>query len=47
MGGACGKNGGKRNAYCVETDKPKAQKPLGRTKIKRQDIIKMYLKEMS
>jgi hypothetical protein len=26
--------GQKRNAYCVVTDKPKAQKPLGRTKLR-------------
>jgi hypothetical protein len=45
MGGACSLHGDMRNAYKILVGKPERKEPLGRSNRRRQDNIKMYLKE--
>jgi hypothetical protein len=46
MGGACSKNGEKRNTYRILVRKPERKRPRGRPKRRRMDNIKMDLKEI-
>jgi hypothetical protein len=43
MGGACGKNGEKMNAYRLLVGKPEGKRPLGRPRRRWLDNIKMDL----
>jgi hypothetical protein len=46
MGGACSTNGEKRNAYTILVGKPEGKRPLGRTRRKWEDNIRMDLREI-
>jgi hypothetical protein len=46
MGRACGRNGGKRNAYKILVGKPEGKRPLRRPRRKRVDNVKMDLREI-
>jgi hypothetical protein len=43
MGGACSRNGEKRNAYRLLVGKPEGRRPLGRPRRRLVDNIKMDL----
>jgi len=43
MGGACSTYGDRRGLYRVMVGKPKGKRPLGRTRRRWEDNIKMYL----
>jgi hypothetical protein len=44
MGRVCSTNGAKRNAYRISVRKTEGKRPLGRTRRKLMDNIKMYLR---
>jgi hypothetical protein len=44
--GACGTNGGKRNVYRLLVREPKGKRPLGRSRCRWIDNIKMSLLEI-
>jgi hypothetical protein len=46
MGRACSMNGSKRNAYIILVGKPEGKRPLGRSRHKGVDNIKMDLREI-
>jgi hypothetical protein len=46
MGRACSTNGEKRNAYRILVGKPEGKRPLGRTRRRWVDNIKMDLREI-
>jgi hypothetical protein len=46
VGGACGKNGGKRNAYRLLVGKTEGRRPLGRPRRRWLDNIRMDLVEV-
>jgi hypothetical protein len=46
MGRACNTHGKERNVYRILMVKPEGKRPLGRTKHRREDNIKMDLVEM-
>jgi hypothetical protein len=46
MGGACSTNGEKRNAYRILVGKLEGKRPLGRSRRRWVDNIKMDLKEL-
>jgi hypothetical protein len=46
IGRACSTNGVKRNAYRILVGKPEGKRPLGRSRLRRVDNIKMYLREI-
>jgi hypothetical protein len=46
MGRACSTNGEKRNAYRILVGKPVGKRPLGRTRRRWMDNIKMDLREI-
>jgi len=46
MGKACSTNGARRGAYGVSVGKPEGKRPLGRTRRRWEDNIKMYLQEV-
>jgi hypothetical protein len=43
---ACSTNGGKRNAYRISVGKPEGKRPLGRSRRRWVDNIKMDLREI-
>jgi hypothetical protein len=43
---ACSTHGRERNLYKVLEGKPEGKRPVGRSKYKREDYIKIDLKEM-
>jgi hypothetical protein len=46
MVGACSTNGEKRNAYRLLVGKPEGKRPLGKTRRRWMDNIRMYLLEL-
>jgi hypothetical protein len=46
MGGACSTNGEKRNEYRILVGKPEGKRPLGKYRRRREDNIKMDLREI-
>jgi hypothetical protein len=46
MGRACSKNGGEENAYRIFVGKPAGKRPLGRTRCRWMDNVKMNLREI-
>jgi hypothetical protein len=46
MDGECSKNGEKKNAYRILVEKPEGKRPLGRSRLRWVDNIKMDLTEM-
>jgi hypothetical protein len=46
MGGECSTNGEKRYAYRILVGKPEENRPLGRTRHRCEDIIRMDLREI-
>jgi hypothetical protein len=46
MGRACSTNGERRNAYRILVGKPEEKRPLGRTRRRWVDNIKMNLREI-
>jgi hypothetical protein len=46
MGGTCSANGERRSVYRVLVGKPKVKRPLGRSRRRREDSIKMDLQEL-
>jgi hypothetical protein len=46
MGGACGAYGGERGVHRVLVGKPEGKRPLGRSKHRWEDNIKMDLQEV-
>jgi hypothetical protein len=46
MGRACSTHGGKRNAYRILVRKPGRKRPLGRPRRRREDNIKMDIREI-
>ena len=46
MGGACSSYGERRGVYSVLVGKPEGKKPLGRTRRRWEDNIKMNLQEV-
>jgi hypothetical protein len=46
MGGACSKMGERRNAYRILVGNPEGKRPLGRTRRRWVDNIKIYLREI-
>jgi hypothetical protein len=46
MGGACSKNGEKKNAFRILVGKPDGNKPLGRPRRRWVDNVKMDLKQI-
>jgi hypothetical protein len=47
VGGTCGTHGGvKRGVYRVLVGKPEGKRPLGRPRRRKEDNIKMHLREM-
>jgi hypothetical protein len=46
MGGACSTHGEKRNAYRILVGKPERKRPLGRTRRRWEDNIRMDLREI-
>jgi hypothetical protein len=45
MGGTCGTMGEERKMYRVLVGKPKGKRPLGRTRHRWEDVIRMDLRE--
>jgi hypothetical protein len=46
MGGACGAHGEVRGAYNISVGRPEGRRPLGRTRHRWKDNIKMDLREI-
>jgi hypothetical protein len=46
MGGACRMNGEKRNAYRILVGKPEGKRPLGRSRRRWEDNIRINLREI-
>jgi hypothetical protein len=46
MGRTCSKHGAKRNAYRVLVGKPEGKRPLGRSRRRWEDNIKMDLRDI-
>jgi hypothetical protein len=46
MGGSCSAYGGRRDVYRVLVGKPEGKRPLGRSRRRREDIIKTDLQEV-
>jgi hypothetical protein len=46
MGRACNTNGEKRNAYRISVGKPEGKRPLGRSRHRWEDNIRMDLREI-
>jgi hypothetical protein len=46
MGGACSTYGGKRGAYRILVVRPEGRRPLGRTRRRWEDNIKMDLEDV-
>ena len=46
MGGVCSTYEGKEKCVGVLVGKPESKRPLGRSKLRRKDNIKMYLQEI-
>jgi hypothetical protein len=46
MGKACSTNGETRNAYRILVGKPEGKRPLGRSRRRWVDNIKIYLREI-
>jgi hypothetical protein len=46
MGGACSMNGENRNAYRILVGKPEAERPLGRSRRRWEDNIRMDHREI-
>jgi hypothetical protein len=46
MGGACGTYGERRGAYRILVGRPEGRRPIGRPRLRRDDDIKMDLKEL-
>jgi hypothetical protein len=46
MGGACSIHGEMRNAYKIFVGNPEGNRPLGRHRFRREDNIKMDLREI-
>jgi hypothetical protein len=46
MGGACSTNGERRSAYKMLVGSPEGKRPLGRPRRRREDNIKMDLREI-
>jgi hypothetical protein len=46
MGGACSTNGEKSNAYRILVGKPEGKRPLGRSRRRWEDNIRMYLRKI-
>jgi hypothetical protein len=46
MGRACSTHGKKRNAHRILMGKPEGKRPLGRTRCRSEDNIKMDLREV-
>jgi hypothetical protein len=46
MGGTCSTNGAKRNPYMILVGKLKGKRPLGRCRLRWNNIIKMNLREI-
>jgi hypothetical protein len=47
MGSACNRKGKKRNAFRLLVGNPERKRPLGRSRRKRVDIIKMDIAEIT
>jgi hypothetical protein len=46
MGGACSTNGENRNAYRSLVGKPEGKRPVGRSRHRWEDIIKIHFREI-
>jgi hypothetical protein len=46
MGGACRAHGEMRSAYKILVGKPEGKRPLGRSRRRWEDNIKIYLREI-